>query len=330
MSSDECVVPNATAYNSTACPSGVAFLCSCDAAVLCCDTICRECHRGDDPAALLRFSWPLVAAWYAMLIVLFCFGRRGRLSDRFCGFRCRGAENQARRSEAQRDRARNDDDDDEDPDGAGRDDDFGTTRRRGPGGFAFEPVVKTRALTAADLRGGGGGGKPRRPTAGDATAGTTATEDDVDDDDESQIPDDEDVASSAPVCTICLTAFKEGDVVANLECPHLYHHECIVPWLRRKATCPLCAMRIDVEGARSSPRTPLVPPARFSERDADLPRTATSDGDVGDRELVPLSSDARRSAADDPEDPPEHGRPTAAEGDDQAPAAASPGGSTPP
>ena len=36
----------------------------------------------------------------------------------------------------------------------------------------------------------------------------------------------------APVCTICLNAFVVGDVVAALDCPHLYHEHCIVAWLR--------------------------------------------------------------------------------------------------
>ncbi|KAF7111928.1 hypothetical protein CFC21_111884 [Triticum aestivum] len=42
-------------------------------------------------------------------------------------------------------------------------------------------------------------------------------------------------------CPVCLTAFEEGDSLRLLpHCSHVFHPECIDPWLQRRATCPLC------------------------------------------------------------------------------------------
>ena len=42
-------------------------------------------------------------------------------------------------------------------------------------------------------------------------------------------------------CSICLTDFAERDVIKILRCNHIFHEECIDPWLMdRKAVCPVC------------------------------------------------------------------------------------------
>ena len=57
-------------------------------------------------------------------------------------------------------------------------------------------------------------------------------------------------------CCICLNALEKKDVVASLKCEHLYHHECLLLWLSRKATCPLCARAIDLEDEEPRPTLP--------------------------------------------------------------------------
>lgn len=204
---------NMTAGNVTGldtCVGGLWYQCKCRAEVICCSApgvACPNCvEHTDDPSALFSFSWPLVAGWYAMLVVLFCFGRRGRFVNRFCLRRRR------------------------EPDVEAPNDDLEIT-----------PVVKTRLLQEADI---------------------------VDD----------------PVCTICLSPLLVGEQVAALECPHLYHADCIVEWLRRKNSCPLCAQRIDAERVMHHPSTtpPVLrteetppPPARTRSHDDD---TASSAG----------------------------------------------------
>ncbi|CAL9090079.1 unnamed protein product, partial [Musa textilis] len=50
-----------------------------------------------------------------------------------------------------------------------------------------------------------------------------------------------DVAGAASCCSICLSDYKDADVLRELpECGHLFHVKCVDPWLRLRPTCPLC------------------------------------------------------------------------------------------
>lgn len=40
-------------------------------------------------------------------------------------------------------------------------------------------------------------------------------------------------------CSICFQNYEKGDGV-KLPCNHIFHNECILPWLKDKNTCPLC------------------------------------------------------------------------------------------
>ncbi|KAH8278961.1 hypothetical protein KR018_011780 [Drosophila ironensis] len=41
-------------------------------------------------------------------------------------------------------------------------------------------------------------------------------------------------------CSICWEDFKLEETVRKLPCSHLYHENCIVPWLNLHSTCPIC------------------------------------------------------------------------------------------
>ena len=47
-------------------------------------------------------------------------------------------------------------------------------------------------------------------------------------------------------CCICLTEFQDDDAVTELKCfeNHIFHSDCIVDWLKKNQTCPIC--RADV------------------------------------------------------------------------------------
>ena len=51
-------------------------------------------------------------------------------------------------------------------------------------------------------------------------------------------------SSEQPACTICLEEFVMGERVRRLECGHLFHQPCILLWLLRTNSCPLCRTRL--------------------------------------------------------------------------------------
>lgn len=54
-----------------------------------------------------------------------------------------------------------------------------------------------------------------------------------------------DSAGNAPACAVCKDDFVTGDETVLLRCSHRYHEECIVPWFRRAATCPVCRVLLE-------------------------------------------------------------------------------------
>lgn len=40
-------------------------------------------------------------------------------------------------------------------------------------------------------------------------------------------------------CSICLEQMEAGQKVMRLLCLHVFHKDCIVPWLQRNRTCPI-------------------------------------------------------------------------------------------
>ncbi|KQK18132.1 E3 ubiquitin-protein ligase ATL9 [Brachypodium distachyon] len=61
----------------------------------------------------------------------------------------------------------------------------------------------------------------------------------------------------AATCSVCLGAFQLGEKVRLLPvCLHLYHVECIDPWLDTHSTCPLC--RSDTDATAELGRLPPV------------------------------------------------------------------------
>lgn len=45
-------------------------------------------------------------------------------------------------------------------------------------------------------------------------------------------------------CTICLSAYEEGENVRSLRCFHQFHTECVDTWLKENKLCPICRTQV--------------------------------------------------------------------------------------
>ncbi|XP_067134577.1 E3 ubiquitin-protein ligase RNF128-like [Centruroides vittatus] len=48
------------------------------------------------------------------------------------------------------------------------------------------------------------------------------------------------VGDDVEICAICREQFKERDNIRQLPCEHIFHPDCLRPWLQRRRTCPTC------------------------------------------------------------------------------------------
>jgi hypothetical protein len=73
-------------------------------------------------------------------------------------------------------------------------------------------------------------------------------------------------------CTTCMDQFTLGEEVGELACHHIFHPDCIIPWLRQHNTCPICRASINPETENwrnQNPSNPLPPEQRDGFRDGD-------------------------------------------------------------
>jgi len=50
-------------------------------------------------------------------------------------------------------------------------------------------------------------------------------------------------------CLVCMEDLVEGEPCAKLPCGHFFHRECVVGWLRRHCTCPVCRLELPTADA---------------------------------------------------------------------------------
>ncbi|XP_073123725.1 probable E3 ubiquitin-protein ligase RHC2A [Henckelia pumila] len=53
-------------------------------------------------------------------------------------------------------------------------------------------------------------------------------------------------------CAVCKEAFELGSEARLMPCNHLYHQDCILPWLTLKNSCPVCRHELPTENESSS------------------------------------------------------------------------------
>jgi hypothetical protein len=47
-------------------------------------------------------------------------------------------------------------------------------------------------------------------------------------------------ADEGKQCTICLDAFVPNQKVLLTPCKHMFHHNCLLPWVKSHGKCPVC------------------------------------------------------------------------------------------
>jgi hypothetical protein len=50
-----------------------------------------------------------------------------------------------------------------------------------------------------------------------------------------------------PSCPICSEDYTVTESVLRLPCTHVYHQNCVMPWLESKKTCPICRYELKNE-----------------------------------------------------------------------------------
>lgn len=71
--------------------------------------------------------------------------------------------------------------------------------------------------------------------------------------------------SDDPLCPICTDRFEVGSEAREMPCKHLYHANCIIPWLVQHNSCPVCRHPLPPQRGSDNNAARPQPPAHASE-----------------------------------------------------------------
>ncbi|XP_074568761.1 E3 ubiquitin-protein ligase RING1-like [Curcuma longa] len=55
------------------------------------------------------------------------------------------------------------------------------------------------------------------------------------------------LGSDESQCSVCLDSFETGVIGKKMPCRHIYHKECILPWLELHNSCPVCRYELPTD-----------------------------------------------------------------------------------
>lgn len=72
---------------------------------------------------------------------------------------------------------------------------------------------------------------------------------------EIEISDENDHECVSEGCAVCKDCFEKKQIAHRLPCGHTYHRDCILPWIRKHNTCPVCRHELPSEQADQKKKT---------------------------------------------------------------------------